>query len=459
MTEVPKLTATSHHGGPSAWARRLVTTFCLALLSWPVLAIQTSIESVRVRPSPERTRIVFDLSKPVEHKIFSLADPDRLVIDIDNTKLDTTFDGVDLAGTPIKEMRASARDGKDLRVVLDLSDEVRPRSFVLKPIMQYGDRLVIDLYTREQQAPEIRKADRLANQMRDVVVAIDAGHGGDDPGAIGAGHLYEKDVTLAIAKDLNQLVDDEPGFSPLMIRQGDYFLALRERTEIARKNKADVFVSIHADAFRTAEARGASVYALSQQGATSETARWLADSENRADLIGGTGGVSLDDKDDMLAGVLLDLSMTASLSASLEMGKDVLAAIKPVNRLHRHHVEQAGFVVLKSPDIPSILIETGYISNPREATRLSMPSHQKELAEAILTGIRHYINDHPPAGSYLAWKRQGGGEKLEQYHIVRGDTLTGIANKYRVNTDVLRKVNGLNNDTLRIGQVLKIPTS
>ncbi|HKI73562.1 MAG TPA: AMIN domain-containing protein, partial [Pseudomonadales bacterium] len=204
----------------------LSALFCLALCSLPGLATETSIESVRVRPSPERTRMVFDLSQPVQHQIFSLSDPDRLVIDIDNAKLDTSLEGLDLKGTPIEEMRASPRNGNDLRVVLDLKDKVKPRSFVLKPIMQYGDRLVIDLYTAQQQEPEVHKANRLANQMRDVVVAIDAGHGGDDPGAIGKGHLYEKTVTLAIAKDMAELVDDAPGFTPLMIRQGDYFLAL-----------------------------------------------------------------------------------------------------------------------------------------------------------------------------------------------------------------------------------------
>jgi N-acetylmuramoyl-L-alanine amidase len=432
---------------------------CL-LFALPAMAQQASIDSVRVRPSPERTRIVFDLSRPVEHKIFALVNPDRLVVDIEDARLDTGFDSIDLDGTPIHTMRASPREGDDLRVVLDLNDVVRPRSFVLKPIMQYGDRLVIDLYTPEQQAPVVQQqAEQIARQMRDVIVAVDAGHGGDDPGAIGAGNLYEKDVVLGIAQQLADLFEREPGYKPLMVRQGDYFLALRERTEIARRSQADIFLSIHADAFKTAEARGASVYAISQQGATSEAARWLAEKENRADLIGGAGGVSLDDKDDLLAGVLLDLSMTASLSTSLEMGQSVLNAIKPVNRLHKRQVEQAAFAVLKSPDIPSLLIETGYISNPQEARKLRNRAHRRELANAIFLGVKRFIETSPPAGSYLAWKRQGGGDKLESYRIVRGDTLSGIADKYRVSADVLRKINGLRGDTIRIGQVLKVPTS
>lgn len=436
-----------------------VVALTLAVSAPMVDASQKAVESVRVRPSPERTRIVFDVSAPVEHKIFSLENPHRLVIDIDDTRLDTSFEPIKLDDTPIKRMRSSPRDGNDLRVVLDLRDTVKPRSFVLKPIMQYGDRLVVDLYTQEQQSPVVQKVDRISRQMRDVIVAIDAGHGGDDPGAIGHGSLFEKDVVLAIARNLGRLFEREPGYKPVLIRRDDYFLALRERTNIARRSQADVFLSVHADAFRTAEAHGASVYAISQSGATSEAARWLAEKENRADLIGGTGGVSLDDKDDLLAGVLLDLSMTASLAASLDMGQSVLDAIKPVNRLHKRHVEQAGFAVLKSPDIPSLLIETGYISNPQEARRLASTSHQQAMARAIFYGVKRYIDENPPAGSYLAWKRQGGDDKLKSYKIVRGDTLSGIASKYRVSADLLKKVNGLRSDTIRIGQVLKIPTS
>ncbi|XOV86045.1 MAG: N-acetylmuramoyl-L-alanine amidase [Pseudomonadota bacterium] len=430
------------------------------LLQTPVLnAGQAAIEGVRVRPSPERTRIVFDLSDAVEHRVFSLDDPARLVIDIEDASLSAAVEDIELDETPIARMRASRRDSTDLRVVLDLKTAVKPRSFVLKPILQYGDRLVVDLYTEAQQAPMVQRVDRVTRQMRDVVIAIDAGHGGDDPGAIGHGNLYEKHVTLAISQDLARLFEREPGFKPLLVREGDYFLALRERTEIARTNEADIFLSIHADAFHTAEARGASVYALSQRGATSEAARWLAEKENRADLIGGAGGVSLGDKDDLLAGVLLDLSMTASLAASLEMGQSVLSAIKPVNRLHKKQVEQAGFAVLKSPDIPSLLIETGYISNPQEAGKLKTRSHQQAMAKAIFYGVKRFVEESPPAGSYIAWKRQGGDAVAESHKTVRGDTLSGIAMKYRVDAEDIKRVNGLLGDTIRVGQVLKIPTS
>lgn len=439
-------------------AGRLSVLFCLAALALPASAQETDIKGVRVWRSPERTRVVFDLTQPVQHRIFSLTKPDRLVVDIDNTRLDTHLNAVDIAGTPIKKMRAARRHGTDLRIVLDLSDPVTPRSFVLKPILQYGNRLVVDLYTSAQVKPEVRKVERLAKQKHDVVVAIDAGHGGEDPGAIGWNHLREKNVTLAIAKDLAKLFGNTPGYTPLLTRKGDYYLDLRERTEIARKNKANVFVSIHADKYKNARARGASVYALSNKGASNEEARWLANSENRADLIGGSGSVSLDDKDDTLAGVLLDLSMSASLSASLEMGKDVLVAIKPVSRLHQQHVEQAGFVVLKSPDIPSILVETGYLSNPHEARELRSAKYQEKMARAIFGGIRRFIESHPPPGSYVAWKKRSGGDKLKTYQIVQGDTLSGIANKYSVSTDEIRQANGLSNDTIKTGQTLKIPT-
>lgn len=430
------------------------------LFPLPGLATSTSIDNVRVRPSPERTRIVFDLGSPVDHKVFGLKNPERLVIDIMDAQLEADFEQIRLKDTPIKRVRSAVRNQKDVRVVLDLADRVKPQSFVLKPIEQYGDRLVVDLYTPEQQKPAKRRSDNsLSGQMREVVVAIDAGHGGEDPGAIGPGGVREKEVVLAIAERLATLFEREPGYRPHMIRRDDYYIALRRRTELARQTRADIFLSIHADAFKTPAAQGASVYAISHRGATSETARWLAERENRADLIGGVGGVSLDDKDDLLAGVLLDLSMTASLAASLDLGASVLGSMKSVSRLHKKQVEQAGFAVLKSPDIPSLLIETGYISNPREAAALATRSHQNKLARAIFYGVKNHVDKNPPPGSLLAWKKQGGDEKLTQYVIERGDTLSGIANKYEISAESIKKINGLSDDLIKIGQVLKIPTS
>ncbi len=426
------------------------------------LASATTIDSLRVRPSPSRTRLVFDLGAPVDYSLFSLNDPHRLVIDISSATLNADPAEPSLDGTPIVSIRSARRNGgKDVRVVLDLAEEVRPRSFVLKPIMQYGDRLVVDLYGKDDPTEAVvqKSEESLARQqMRDVVIAIDAGHGGDDPGAIGPGNLYEKKVVLAIAQKTFDLFEAEPGFRGKMIRTGDYYIALRKRTEIARRSQADVMLSIHADAFKTPKVSGASVFAISQKGATSETARWLAEKENRADLIGGVGSVSLGDKDDLLAGVLLDLSMTASLSASLDMGNEILHDLKKVNKLHKKSVEQASFAVLKSPDIPSLLIETGFISNPGEARKLATTSHQRKLAKAIFNGVKRSMLANPPSGTYLAWIKQGRNDAIT--HVIeRGDTLSEIAVRYRTSSRALKAFNGLSSDTIRIGQRIKIPPS
>jgi N-acetylmuramoyl-L-alanine amidase len=432
---------------------------CAGLLALSLSVSGASrVENVRIHQSPDKTRVVLDLESPVEHRLFSLENPERLVLDIDAAMLSTRLEEVDLKGSPVRSIRSSARGENDLRVVFDLTEKVRPRSFVLKPVMQYGDRLVIDLYTTGQNLMPITREELFKKQMRDVVIAIDAGHGGDDPGAVGHGGVLEKDVVLAIATMMNEMFQAQPGYRGLMVRSGDYYVELRRRTSIAHENLADIFLSVHADAFQSPRVSGASVYVLSDSGATSETARILAEKENRADLIGGVdGGVSLNDKDDLLVHVLLDLASTASLSASLEMGERVLGKMGRVNKLHKPQVEQAGFVVLKSPEIPSLLIETGYISNPSEARKLATGSHQRKLAQAIYEGIRHYLEDHPPPGSFLAWKQGQGGDELLTYVIERGDTLSEIANRYEVSFEDLKKVNGLRNDRIRVGQVLKIP--
>jgi N-acetylmuramoyl-L-alanine amidase len=446
--------------GPSIRVMAVLTSLSLFFFTNICLADGATIDSVRVRQSPERTRIVFDLSASVEHRIFSLPNPRRLVIDIKEAQLKTSFGHIDLGKTPIRKMRSARRGSGDIRIVLDLSDQVKPRSFLLRPAIQYGNRLVVDLYTPDQQvAPVVQKADKISRQMQDVVIAIDAGHGGDDPGAVARGRLYEKDIVLGIAVKLAEYFTNEPGYKALLIRKGDYYVSLRKRTELARNSRADVFLSIHADAYKTDEAKGVSVYAISQQGATSEAARWLAEKENMADLIGGVGDVSLDSMDDMLAGVILDLSMTHSLAASLDMGASVLKAIKPINRLHKKKVEQAAFEVLKSPDIPSLLIETGYISNPAEAARLKSNSHQTAMARAIFNGVTRYIKSNPPEGSYLAWQKKGGSDKLATYRIESGDTLTAIAEKHRVSAKSLMQINGLNSAMIKTGQLLTIPSS
>ena len=468
--------------------RALVAAVGLLLTAVTVDALAvTQVKSMRLWRAPDNTRLVFDLSGPVQHSVFTLSAPNRLVIDINGATLAAPL-SVSTSNTPITSVRSAQRTPTDLRVVVDLKKSVTPKSFTLAPNAQYGNRLVVDLYDQESDAiaatapsappapvpapattpavpvtpaqPAIKLPPVPAGK-RDIVVAIDAGHGGEDPGASGSRGQHEKDIVLQIAKELQRQINTEKGYRAERTRTGDYFIPLRKRTEIARKKGADLFVSIHADAAPSKAAFGASVFALSDRGATSETARWLADTENRSDLIGGAGNVSLDDKDRMLAGVLLDLSMTATLSSSLNVGQKVLGNMGRVTPLHKQRVEQAGFMVLKSPDIPSILVETGFISNANEAAKLATRSHQQALARSIHTGVRQFFQQNPPPGTYIAWLRDSG--KIVQgprEHTVRpGETLAMIAVRYQVSVAGLRSSNNLKTDELKVGQHLDIPTT
>lgn len=461
--------------------RALVAVVGLWLTVFAVDAMAvTQVKSMRLWRAPDNTRLVFDLSGPVEHSVFTLTAPDRLVIDINGAALDAPLK-VSTANTPITSVRTAQRTPTDLRVVVDLKKPLTPKSFTLAPNQQYGNRLVVDLYDQPSDAeppappptiattpavpvtpakPEIKLAP-VPNGKRDIIIAIDAGHGGEDPGASGSKGEHEKDVVLEIAKELQRQINQEKGFRAELTRTGDYFIPLRQRTEIARKKGADLFISIHADAAPSTAAYGASVFALSERGATSETARWLADSENRSDLIGGAGNVSLDDKDRMLAGVLLDLSMTASLSSSLNVGQKVLSNIGRVTTLHKNRVEQAAFMVLKSPDIPSILVETGFISNAGESSKLRSSAHQQALARSIRAGVRQFFEQNPPPGTYIAWLRDSGKlARSESQHTVRsGETLPMIATRYQVSVSALRSANDLKSDALKIGQLLTIPSA
>ena len=427
-----------------------------------VVAMMTSqavwcitVDSVRLWRAPDHTRIVFDLSDAVEHKIFQLKQPNRLVVDINGTALIAPLSSLDLDNTPITGVRAGKRNSKDLRVVFDLRSVIKPRSFILRQHGDKPDRLVIDLYDQVVVTQKtVEQITAASSRRRDVIIAIDAGHGGEDPGAIGPNNVFEKDVVLAISKQLAKFIDAEPGFKAELIRTGDYYIPLKKRRDLARRKRADVFVSIHADAFKTPSAKGTSVFALSRRGASSETARFLAARENEADLIGGVGNVSLDDKDKLLAGVLVDLSMTASLNASLEVGGHVLQEMKQVSVLHKKRVEQAGFAVLKSPDVPSILVETGFISNPGEAKKLSTSKYRNKMARSIFTGLKHHFSKNPPADSYIAWRKSGGDIN---HAVVRGDTLSDIASRYGVTVSAIRKINKLRSSAIRIGQELKIP--
>ena len=413
-----------------------------------------TLKGVRMHEAPDATRVVFDTSAEVKYKIFTLEDPYRVVVDLQNVMPKRGFDPavVAVGRERVNSLRAAPRDG-NYRVVIDTKMTLDPKAFTLKPIDPYGHRLVVDLFDPNQRRAQPRQPP--PGKDRDVIVAIDAGHGGDDPGAIGPRRILEKQVVLQIARRVQKKLNAVTGFDGVLIRSGDYYLAHRQRTQLARDKRADLFVSIHADAFKQASVRGASVYTLSDRGASSETAAWLAERENRSDLLGGVGHVSLTDKDPVLARVLLDLSMDANRSQSIDAGEAVLANLGRITKLHKSRVEQASFLVLKSPDMPSILVETGFISNPDEARRLSQAEHQDKVARAIASGIEQYMRTNPPPGTLLASSRAPQGD--QRYTIVRGDTLSTIAARYGISSKMLRTRNGLRNDTIKVGQVLVIP--
>ncbi len=441
----------------------------IGLIAWLIapVVLATGIDSVRLWRAPDHTRLVFDLDATVEHKLFTLNNPSRLVIDLKQTRLNTSWTSLDLSDTPIKQVRSASRNGGDLRVVFDLSATVKPKSFVLKKHGDKNDRLVVDLFDQVTSIEKtVQQIVQPHNNHRDIIIAIDAGHGGEDPGALGpkfgGRKLREKDVVLSISRELAELINREDGYRAELVRTGDYYIPLRKRRDIAREKRADLFVSIHADAFDHPSARGASVFALSRSGATSETARFLAQKENEADLIGGAGSLSLDDKDEVLRGVLVDLSMTATLGNSLQVGSKVLDSMGSMAKLHKTRVEQAGFAVLKSPDVPSILVETGFISNPDEAKKLNSSYYRKTMAKAIFSGVKAHFQALPPEGSYIAYLKNGGtaiAGREQEHTISRGETLSTIARRYDVSIRDLQRANRLPDSVIRVGQTLKIPTS
>ncbi|MEQ6884290.1 N-acetylmuramoyl-L-alanine amidase [Salicola sp. Rm-C-2C1-2] len=443
----------------SARTTRFLASLVLILAT--VAQAGTPVDNARIWPATDHTRLVLETGDSVEHRLFALESPRRLVIDVEQADLETNLGTLNLDDTPIRQIRTGRRQNGDLRVVLDMKEDVEPRSFLLRPNEQYGHRLVVDLMdldnTRDQEQKAVLE-DQSESKRRDVIVVVDAGHGGEDPGAIGPSGTQEKEVTMALSQRMVERIDAMEGFQAYLTRKDDYYIGLRKRTEIARDYNADLFVSVHADAFRSPQPRGASVYALSTDGASSETARWLAESENSADLIGGVGGVSLKDKDEMLAGVLLDLSMTASIEYSMGVGSNVLDQLDSVGKLHKSSVEQAGFAVLKSPDIPSILVEAGFISNPTDEQKLTRAGHQKRIVDAMVDGIDRHFRSSPPPGTLIAHRQRNGGEERE-YEIRRGDTLSAIARRNQVSVQKLKTVNDLNGETLHIGEVISIPSS
>lgn len=511
---------------------RSLCTVILLTWSWTSLAAPVEINKVRVWPAPDNTRLVFDVSAPVQYQLNTF--PDRIEVDVRDAALLSLLPAVDAKKSLFTDIRSMTLDDT-VRIVIALKNHVQAKSFVLGPNERYGHRLVIDFFpdaTQEtvaevskpaavlppadkpaattyrdvlvsqeagrQERPTYRgvlvsqeagRRERPSKQSpaRDFVIAIDAGHGGDDPGATGPDGTMEKDIVLSIARRLETLIRKEPGMRPVMIRGGDYYVSLRKRINKAREHKADLFISIHADAAEDSDAHGSSVYTLSERGATNEAARWLAERENAADLV---GGVSLDDKDDLLASVLLDLSQTATSEASTKVAQHVLDGLRQVGRVHRRGVEQAGFVVLKSPDIPSILVETAYISNPSEEKKLRNGRYQQALAEAILNGVRGYVVKHSVPGTHVVQVAPGvlppvpyrdvpmsgeagsrerptlvhpytSKEVPAREHVVRnGETWSSIAKQYQVSAIQLRNANSdLPSRPLPAGKVLRVPSA
>lgn len=523
---------------PPSFSNALRLTLCVLALCCVELAQAATVKNVRVWRAEGYTRIVLDLDAPVRYNLVLANNPTRIILDVANSDLKASVAKLPLASTPIEVVRPSVVNDTDVRLVFDLKHTVSPKSFLLKKRDDSDDRLVIDLHdapsvpantnlinspaTNSKGAPKTTAASTsesaniealmgdaapsaqaepepaistpaTATNSRPILIAVDAGHGGADSGALGPKNMREKDVTLSIARELVRIINAQPGYSARLTRTGDYFIELQKRRDFARDMKADLFISIHADSFTNSSAYGASVFALSRKGATSEMARFLAQRENDSDLIGRVGGVSLEDKDPQLAGVLVDLSMTATVNSSLQVGSKVLNAISAIAPLHAKHVEQAGFIVLKSPDVPSILVETGFISNTGEAKKLATPEYRERMAQAIFKGVRQYFAQHPvaqvqsPAACCSpdnsrsdATVKSGGVKKVtdknsaqkmapvktkpvgsksavRKHLVVRGDTLTDIALKYGVSARAIKAANNMKTDNVLLGQTLKIP--
>lgn len=403
------------------------------------------VNNIRLSKHKGYLRLVFDLDESVQHSIFSLHKPERIVLDFKKTKMTHGLVDQVEANSMIRGIRSGVRNGDDLRVVFDMQQAVSPRSFLLTPSGEKTHRLVLDLHYSDNATSQAKR-----KQLRDVVVAIDAGHGGKDPGAVGRKGTKEKVVTLQMAKRLEKIINDQPGMKAVLTRSKDRFMRLRERIGKARDGGADMMISLHADSFPDPRARGSSIYALSVDGASSETARLLAEKENASDLLFGDVELAVEDR--MVKEVLFDLSLTGTIESSLDIGGEVIRQLGKVNRMHKKTVQQAGFAVLKAPNIPSILLETAFISNPREEKNLQSRAHQQKVVRAIGRGVADYFARKAPPGTWLA-------ATSTEYKVKPGDTLGGIANRFNTSVKHLRARNALYKNNLNAGQVIKIPVS
>ena len=464
------LAASLRSAGRMLLVSALLTCAPLSLLS------AAEVEDVRLWSAPDYTRVVLDMDELSQYSVFALENPARIVIDIRNTRVSASLSALDFKDSPVTGIRSAVRNETDVRLVLDLARTVNLSSFTLEANAENKNRLVVDLYEAGQApavAQTVEAPQAPVSAQRDIIVAIDAGHGGEDPGALAYDRkIREKDVALAISRAIYDRLLTVPGFQPVMVRDGDYSVQLQRRPQIARQQRADIFLSIHADSYSTSRAEGVTVYALSEKIAEDENSRRVAEKENSADLLGGVAGdTSLRNIEDDLARTLLDLSMAWSIEQSITAGSHILDSLKGVATLRRDKTQQGNLWVLRSPDIPSLLIETGYLSNPDEARKLNSSSYQRRLADGIVQGVMNYFVASPPEDTLLAWQKANNikpdfgqsravssSGSIGGTHVVgRGDSLSVIAQRNGVSTRELREHNNLKNDVIHVGQELRIP--
>ncbi|OOF34575.1 N-acetylmuramoyl-L-alanine amidase [Salinivibrio costicola] len=437
----------------------LMIASLLSATSWA-----NKIENIRVWPAPNETRVVVDLAEKADFSYFSLTRPDRLVVDLKQSQLATGLPK-QVKGSDIltKIRKSSPPDASTYRLVFELKNDAKPTIFSLAPGGEYGHRLVVDLphaQKVDKNKPTLSVAEKKRRETvaalpfgtEDIVVAIDPGHGGNDPGAIGPRRKQEKDVNLAIAKQAAARINAVPGMRAVLTRTGDYFVDLNQRSEIARKHKAHLLVSVHADGFHQPQPRGASVWVLSRRRANSEIGRWIEKHEEQSNLLGGGSLLAQNNEDEYLSRAVLDLQFSNSQKEGYNVATRVLKELGKVTKLHKSSPEHASLAVLKSPDIPSLLVETGFISNPQEERLLFQRGHQRGLANAIYHGIRNYFERFPPDGTLFAARKNGVKHKVSP-----GQSLSVIAKQYQSSIAAIKSANGLTSSTLQVGQVLSIP--
>lgn len=441
--------------------------WCLCLLFSGQTFANNQVQNVRISPAADNTRVVLDLAAAPQFKYFTLENPDRLVIDLAQVRAGSRLPAINGESSLVRSIRSSSNQNT-MRIVLDLTQSVKPKVFALVPAAPHGHRLVIDLpavtaasssasaststTTVTSLPSSAARIPSTVRAARDIIIAVDAGHGGVDPGSIGPAGTFEKNLTLPIARQLVELINKEPGMRASMVRTGDYFVHVNNRTDIARRSQADLLVSIHADAFTSPTPRGASVWVLSLRRATSEVGRMLEQTERHSELLGGVAEVIKDSANERyLAQTVLDLSMNHSMVTAHQVANQVLSELGKVTTLHKREPQAASLAVLRSPDIPSILVEVGFISNPQEERLLRNAGHQQKLVQSIFNGLRRHFELSPPADSLFAQRR------AKEHRVQAGESLSLLAQRYNVSVDELRRHNNLRNDSLRIGQVLRIP--